>query len=326
MASFGAVSRLSVPSLRRAAIVLLVLGLLAGTGVVLLPDPTSTATAKTKSVKATKRFADGTCSRTAVRFGVVLPAGDYRGQAAAARITTDLSEQLGCPAMVVVYPTQAQLLTALSTHAVELGQLDPAAVVVGDRVVGTTAIGAYTIGRDVPARAPEVRLWVKASSKIRRLADLRGQPVALGPRLTAGGDITPRAALLRSGVRLGELRGAGHAVWTSRDTDALRKLRAGEVTAAITRGPVPAAQRRNLRRLWSSVGPPADVVVARPGIPNAVRRLLVVAVRGLPGDVLAPLGARQGIPQPGPLMTVPLDLYGPVAAQLDELTAAGLVP
>jgi hypothetical protein len=57
-----------------------------------------------------------------------------------------------------------------------------------------------------------------------------------------------------------------------------------------------------------------------------VRRLIQVAVRGLPGAALAPLAARQGISEPAPLATVPLDLYAPVASRLDELAAAGLQP
>ncbi|MGX6448180.1 hypothetical protein ACVU7I_08965, partial [Patulibacter sp. S7RM1-6] len=73
-------------------------------------------------------------------------------------------------------------------------------------------------------------------------------------------------------------------------------------------------------------GPLADVVAIRPGVPNAFRRLVLVAVRDLPGRTLAPLAARQGIQQPAPLTSVPLDLYGPVAAQLDDLAGAGLRP
>jgi hypothetical protein len=107
---------------------------------------------------------------------------------------------------------------------------------------------------------------------------------------------------------------------------ALRALESGDADAAVTRGPVAASATRGLRRIWTETGPLADVIVLRPGIPNAVRRLILFAIRGLPTASLAPLAARQGIAEPAPLTSVPLDLYAPVAERIDALTAAGLQP
>jgi ABC-type phosphate/phosphonate transport system substrate-binding protein len=314
------------PAFRAAVLLAAVLCVLAGAVLVARPGAGVAAdTPAPAGEKDTMRFADGTCADTAVRFGVVQPPADAAARAAAERLGRGLTEGLGCRVVVVAYPTQASLVTALAVHEVEVGQLDPAAVVVADRAVGSAAIGAYAVDESTPARAPRVALWTRGGGDVRALGDLRGRPIAFGPQLTAGGDLEPRAALLRAGVATAG-SGDARSVFTADDASALRALRSGRVDAAVTRGRVRPSSVRGLRRVWSATGPLADVLVLRPGMPSAVRRLMVVAVRGLSTAALAPLAARQGITEPAPLTVVPLDLYAPVADRLDSLTVAGLQP
>nr|WP_246852210.1 PhnD/SsuA/transferrin family substrate-binding protein [Patulibacter sp. SYSU D01012] len=249
---------------------------------------------------------------------------DAAGARAAEVFRADLAEQLGCRVVVVPYATQARVVTALAVHEVDLGQLDPAALVVADRAAGVASVGAYAVDQDTPARAGALALWTRRDGP-RDLAGLRGRRLALGAPLTAGGDLAPRAALLAAGVRA-DAPATDDVLDAGDDAEALRALRAGRVDAALTRQRPARREVRGLRRVWRATGPLADVVAIRPGIPNAFRRLVLVAVRQLPGRTLAPLAARQGIQQPAPLTSVPLDLYGPVAAQLDDLVGAGLRP
>lgn len=300
---------------------LLLAGLVAA--VVLLAGP-GRSVAQTDGPRDVERFASGTCKEAAVRFGVVLPDGDAEGRAAADRFTQDLSEGLGCRAVTVVYATQARLVTAIGMHDVDVAQVDPASTIVAARVTGASPVGAYALDAETPARAQPTELWVRRSGGPRDLAGLRGREVALGPRGTAGGDLDPRAALLAAGVRVGTADD-DLATFTDDDATALTALRERRVDAAVTRGAPTGEAVAGLRRIWRQTGPLADVVVLRPGIPKALRRLVVSAVRKLPGAALAPLTARQGIAEPAPLITVPLDLYSPVGARLDDLTAAGLV-
>lgn len=313
--------------LRAVGAVLALVAIVAGVALTAGAGRTTAAGTTTAAAgdKDTKRFADGSCGATAVRFGVVLTAGDVEGSAAAGRFAHDLAEGLGCRAVVVGYPTQAQLVTALAMHEVEIGQLDPAAVVVADRTVGAAPVAAYAVDEDSPARVSAPALWVRRDGDARRLGDLKDRRIAFGPRLTTGGDVDPRAALLAAGVPTGAADDT-RSRFVADDLDALDALRAGRVDAAVTRGTVAASERRGLRRVWTETGPLADVLVLRPGIPNAVRRLILFAVRGLPTASLAPLAARQGIAEPAPLTSVPLDLYAPVAERIDALTAAGLQP
>jgi ABC-type phosphate/phosphonate transport system substrate-binding protein len=297
--------------------------LLTAAVVVLLVRPGGGSAATTD--KDTERFADDSCAKVAVRFGVVIPADDDAGRAAADRLTADLAEGLGCRAIAVPYATQARLVTALITHDVDVAELDPAAMVIADRVAGAVPAGAYAIDADTPARTAPTELWVRKNSRIRTLADLKDRAVAFGPRTTAGGDIGPRAALLAAGVRRGA-PGDRLASWTDSDAAALRSLGDLTVDAAVTRHAPSPSETRDYRRIWTTTGSLADVLALRPGLPRAVRRLIQVAVRGLPGAALAPLAARQGIADPAPLTAVPLDLYAPVASRLDELVAAGLRP
>lgn len=290
--------------------------------VVLLVRPGGGSAAETPSAVDAKRFADGSCQAAAVRFGVVLPDGDAEGRAAAERLTTDLAEGLGCKAIAIRYATQARLVTALAMQEVDIAQLDPAAAIVASRATGSVPAGAYAVDEDTPARTTPTELWVRRDGDLRALGDLKDRPVALGPRLTAGGDLDPRSALLRAGVRLDD----DHITSTDDDATALRDLRSRRVDAAVTRHAPTGTDVRGLRRIWTTTGPLADVVLLRPGIPRAVRRLIQVAIRGLPGAALAPLAARQGISEPAPLAVVPLDLYAPVASRLDDLIAAGLTP
>jgi ABC-type phosphate/phosphonate transport system substrate-binding protein len=318
-----------VPRLRsRSAAGLALAALLLAAAVLLLARPgggVAATPAASPGPRDSERFVEDSCAQDAVRFGVVLARGDAAGRAAADRLTTDLSEGLGCEAITVAYATQARLVTALAMHDVDVAQLDPAALVVADRVTGAVSAGAYAVDRDTPARARPTELWVRRGSRVSTLADLAGRPIAFGPRLTTGGDVDPRTALLRAGVRTG-----GDDDTESRfvddDVTALAALRAGRVDAAITRDAPSGDDVAGLRRVWSATGPLADVLVLRPGITRAVRRLIQVAVRGLPGAALAPLAARQGISEPAPLATVPLDLYAPIASRLDDLAAAGLQP
>ncbi|MGX6450238.1 PhnD/SsuA/transferrin family substrate-binding protein, partial [Patulibacter sp. S7RM1-6] len=154
-----------------AVVVLLVLALAAG----VLAARGAAADGDADAPAKDTRFEDGTCDDTAVRFGVVLPDGDAEGAAAAEVFRTDLAEQLGCRVAVVAYGTQARLVTALAMHEVDLGQLDPAAMVVADRAVGAVSVGAYAVDQDTPARAGALALWVRERTGVRDLAGLRGR-------------------------------------------------------------------------------------------------------------------------------------------------------
>lgn len=325
-ASFEPVLRSSSRPAARPAL-LLVGALLLAVAVLVGVRAGSGATAATPPAPA-KRFADGSCQKTAIRFGIVLAPGDRAGRAAADVLTRDIAQQLGCPAITVPRASQSELVSALALHQVDLAQIDPAAVTPTDRLIAAVPLGAYTTGRETPARTRPSRLWTRADGP-QTLRELRPDAVELGPELTAAGDVLPRTALLGAGVAVGRATAAGAPTPVRRaadDASGLRDLRRGRVEAAVTVGPVSRSASRGLRQLWASEPVLADVVVIRPGIPNAVRRLIVAAVRDLPSDALAPLAARQGIANPMPLLTVPLDLYAQLGWQQDALTAAGLHP
>ena len=189
----------SRPSPRAVLGLAALLVLVAACALVLRPGTSPAAEAEA----APKRFASGSCAEDAVRFGLALAPGDDEGLAAARRFVQELSERLGCRTLVVTRSSQAELVTALSTHEIDIAQVDPAVTVVADRVVGSAVIGAYTVDGDTPARTTAPAIWVREASRLRTLADLRDRAVAFGPRLTAGGDLNPRDALLRAGIPTG---------------------------------------------------------------------------------------------------------------------------
>lgn len=292
--------------------------------------PTSSATAA-DGPPDVRRLAQG-CRDSAVRFGIVLADGDTAGRRAATAITDEIGEQIGCRAIVVTRTTQPQLLAALALHQVDFAQVDPATLVAGERTVALTVMGAYSAAADTPARvATAPRLWARRDGPVNALKDARGRRIVLGPELTVAGDLEPRAALLAAGVPTAPAIAAASDAATAisratNDGDALERLRAGDADMALTRGAVTEAQRRGLRSVWTGEAPLADLLVIRPGVPNEVRRLLLSAVRDVPGALLAPLAARQGIEHPIPLLPVPAELYDPASDQFDALTGAGLVP
>ncbi|MBF6620403.1 MAG: PhnD/SsuA/transferrin family substrate-binding protein [Patulibacter sp.] len=299
----------------------------AGPGV----TPTTTATADDGAAKPAKRLTAG-CRETPVRLGMVLPADDADGRRASEAIADEIGRQVGCRVSVVTRETQPEMLAALALHQIDVAQVDPATLVVGERTVALTVMGAYSAVADTAARASAPpRLWAPRSGPVRSIEDTGGRRITLGPALTAAGDLAPRAALLAAGVPTTPAldRVADTATEVTRGDDdraALARLRDGATDVALTRGPVTEAQSRGLRAVWTGEPPLADLLVIRPGVPNDVRRLLLSAVRDVPGALLAPLAARQGIDSPTPLMPVPTELYDPVADQLDTLTAAGLLP
>lgn len=292
--------------------------------------PTSSATAA-DGPSEVRRLTQG-CRDSAVRFGIVLPDGDEAGVRAATAITDEIGEQIGCRAIVVTRETQPQLLAALALHQIDFAQIDPATLVAGERTVALTVMGAYSAVADTPARvATAPRLWARRGGPVRALKDARDRRIVLGPELTVAGDLAPRAALLAAGVpTVPAIAAASDTATTitraANDGDALERLRAGDADLVLTRGAVTAARTRGLRAVWTGEAPLADVLVIRPGVPNDVRRLLLSAVRDVPGALLAPLAERQGIAHPIPLLPVPAELYDPASDQFDALTSAGLAP
>lgn len=311
----------SRPSPRVVLGLLAFVALIAGLALVLRPGTSPAADAD----PAPKRFADGSCAEDPVRFGLALAPGDLGGVAAARRFADELTERLGCRTLVVPRASQGELVTALSTHEVDIAQVDPAVVIVAERVVGSSVVGAYTTDGDTPARSTPPAIWVREASRLRTLGDLRGRAVALGPQLTAGGDLDPRDALLRAGVPKGGVDDRTTR-WSADDAEALAALRSRDVDAAVTRGVPPGGPPAGLRAVWAGDAPLADVMLARPAIPNAVRRLLLNAVRRMPAASLGPLSARQGLRDAAPLATVPLGLYAPLADRFDRLAGADLLP
>jgi len=292
--------------------------------------PATTSTAAVEA-KPPKRLTAG-CHESPVRLGMVLPAADAEGRRAADAIADELGRQIGCRVGVVTRETQPEMLAALALHQIDMAQVDPATLVVGERTVALTVMGAYSAAPDTAARVSDPpRLWARRSGPVRTIEDVRGRRVTLGPELTVAGDLAPRAALLAAGVPTTPVIGrveetATEITRSDDDRRALARLRDGATDVALTRGPVTDAQARGLRAVWTGEAPLADLFVIRPGVPNDVRRLLLSAVRDVPGALLAPLAAHQGIDVPTPLLPVPTELYDPVTDQLDELTAAGLLP
>lgn len=292
--------------------------------------PTSSATAA-DGPSEVRRLVQG-CRDSAVRFGIVLADGDAAGRRAATAISDEIGEQIGCRVIVVTRTTQPQLLAALALHQVDIAQVDPATLVAGGRTVALTVMGAYSAVADTPARAAtEPRLWARRGGPVSALEDARGRRIVLGPELTVAGDLAPRAALLAAGVPTAPAiaKAADTATAVTRaadDGEALGRLRDGDGDVVLTRGTVTATQTRGLRAVWTGEAPLADLLVIRPGVPNGVRRLLLSAVRDVPGALLAPLAERQGIDHPIPLLPVPAELYDSAADQLDALTSAGLLP
>jgi ABC-type phosphate/phosphonate transport system substrate-binding protein len=292
--------------------------------------PTSSATAADRP-SPVRRLTQG-CRDSAVRFGIVLPAGDKAGLRAATAVTDEIGEQIGCRAIVVTRGTQPQLLAALALHQVDFAQVDPATLVAGERTVALTVMGAYSAAADTPARvATAPRLWARRGGPVSALKDARDRRIVLGPELTVAGDLAPRSALLAAGVPTAPAIPAASDTATAvtraeDDGDALGRLRAGDADLALTHGAVTPAQSRGLRAVWTGEAPLADVLVIRPGVPNEVRRLLLSAVRDVPGALLAPLAERQGITHPIPLLPVPAELYDAASDQFDALTSAGLAP
>jgi len=308
-----------LPSLRRRLPLLAVAALVAAVAMLAL---VAGGRAASGGDEARPRFADASCTRTAVRLGFALPDGDEAGPRAAERAARSFGELLACPVQVVVRRDQVELVAALALHQIDLAQLDPLAMVVGDRVAAIAPIGAYATGLDVPARGAPSRIWTRGT-RIDVLSGLRGRRLALGPALTAGGDLLPRRALLDVGLRAGE---DVPTVRAADDARALALLRRGAVDAAVTRGPLRPEDERGLREVWRSEPVLADVVAIRPGVPGALRRLIGASVRGLTAVSIGALADRQGIARPTGMVNVPPDLYGPLADGLDHLTGAGLSP
>lgn len=308
----------------------LVVGAAALAGVVIAVPGGGPTTPATAAAPSDARRLEGGCRDAAVRFGIVLGEDDGGGRRAAAAIADEIGEQTGCRVSVVARASQPELLAALALHQIDFAQVDPATLVAGERTVALTVMGAYSAIADTPARASTApRLWARRGGPVRALEDARDRRIVLGPELTVAGDLAPRAALLAAGVPTGPAIASAATTATTRSEDdavALRRLRTGEADLVLTRGDVTAEQARGLRAVWTGEAPLADLLVIRPGVPNEVRRLLLSAVRDVPGALLAPLAARQGITHPIPLLSVPSELYDPAADQLDALTGAGLVP
>lgn len=293
--------------------------------------PATTATANDGRPNAPKRLTTG-CRESPVRIGIVLPADDTEGRRAAEAVAGEIGRQVSCRVTLVTRETQPAMLAALALHQIDVAQVDPATLVVGERTVALTVMGAYSAAADTPARVSSPpRLWVRRSGPVRAIEDAGGRRITLGPELTVAGDLAPRAALLAAGVptapAIARVADGVTAIRRSDDDrDALARLRDGTTDVALTRGSVSERQARGLRAIWTGEAPLADLLVIRPGVPNDVRKLLLSGVRDVPGALLAPLAARQGIAAPTPLLPVPTVLYDPVTDQLDALTAAGLFP
>ncbi len=319
------------PSLR-VAVALLVAALVLLGGIAVWPGatPATTATAADGTTTA-KRLTEG-CRESAVRFGIVLADDDTGGRRAADAIAEEIGRQIGCRAIVVTRASQPEMLAALALHQVDFAQVDPATLVVGERVVALTVMGAYSAEADTAARVGDPpRLWARRDGPVGTLEDASGRGITLGPELTVAGDLAPRAALLAAGVPTAPAIDRVTATTTAidradDDVEALDQLRDGETDLALTRGPVSGAQARGLRAVWTGETPLADVLAIRPGLPNDVRRLLLSAVRDVPGALLAPLAERQGIDNALPLLPVPTELYDATTDELDALTSAGLIP
>lgn len=269
-------------------------------------------------------------SQPPIRIGLSQAGGSGWARGEGERLAARLATVVGRPAVAVVLADYRSLVDALSSGALDLAWMPPAAFVEAEKRGGRALAVASRLGRTTYQSA----IITRRDSPVTSLTDLRGQSVAWVDRDSASGYLFALAELLQALGSVGAL-GRQHFVGSHRAV--CEAVADGWATAGATYAILDADGHVDTSGWHERMGPraaeirvvaytrpiPGDNVACRPGLDPSTMKRLANALVELSGDedgraILHDVFRAEAlVPEPG-------DIYGDVRRTLETLRAAGI--
>ncbi|HEY2438864.1 MAG TPA: phosphate/phosphite/phosphonate ABC transporter substrate-binding protein [Solirubrobacteraceae bacterium] len=290
------------------------------------------ATSSTATASAVASTSGG-CPHNPVRFAVEPYDTGPALEKAYSSLATDIGQKLGCKVQLIISNSYVAEIESMRGGNLEMGEFGPLGYVLAHKIADAQPVAVFgdTNGK---ADTYTAGLWVKKSSPITSVKQLRGKTVALSSTTSTSGGLYPISALINAGFKCTVTTCQGlKIVFSGGHPASLLALTHGTVDAAEVnsqqQASATAAHQFNAadyRQIWKSTPIINDPITVDGHLSPAFQQKVRAALLGLSAAQTSTVDTELGTASNGPMVPATDGLYNQVrgVANSVHLTPADL--
>lgn len=255
-----------------------------------------------------------TCPNGEIKFGIEPYEDPAKLEPAYQVLGEALEKKLNCPVQVQVLEDYSAEVLAMQNGKLDLGQFGPLGYVFASERAGAEPLASFGLA-DGTLSSYTAGIWVPKDSAVETIEDLKGEDLALGSIGPTSGDVLPRYALAKAGIKENELKinyAGGHPealLALKNSTVAAAQINSQTLNTAKTEGSFDAAE---FKQIWESDPIPNDPITVRGDAPDEFKEAVKDALLSLDTEEVEKIGAFLDVSPAGPLVEVDRDTYAPL--------------
>ncbi|MBV9466806.1 MAG: phosphate/phosphite/phosphonate ABC transporter substrate-binding protein [Solirubrobacterales bacterium] len=310
------------------AAILLSLGAIALAGCGSSSSSKSTAGASQAAAKSAG------CPHDPVRFAVEPYDAGPALESAYKSLTSALQTNLACPVQLIISNSYVAEIEAMRSGQLDLGEFGPLGYVLAHRIASAQPIAAFADPNGKPVTYT-AGIWVKKSSPITSVAQLKGKTLALSSTTSTSGALYPVYALVQAGFKCqGVSSCQGITIkYAGGHPESLLALTHGTVDAAEVNSQQEATAEKagkfnpaDYREIWKSDPIENDPITVRGDLSPAFQQRVSAAILKLTPTQVASVDSELGTGSTGGMVSASDSLYSGITslAQTEGLSLKNL--
>jgi phosphonate transport system substrate-binding protein len=279
----------------------------------------SAAASSTSSAAAAAAASTATCPHNPVRFAVEPYDTGPALEKAYSSLATDLGQKLGCKVQLIVSNSYVAEIEAMRGGNLEMGEFGPLGYILAHKIADAQPLAVFGDTNGQPDTYT-AGIWVKKSSPITSLQQLKGKTVALSSTTSTSGGLYPISALIGAGFKCTVTTCRGlKIVFSGGHPASLLALTHGTVDAAEInsqqQASATAAHQFNAadyRQIWKSTPIINDPITVYGHLSPAFQQKVKAALLGLTAAQTATVDTELGTASNGPMVSADDALYNKV--------------
>jgi phosphonate transport system substrate-binding protein len=273
------------------------------------------------------------CPHNPVRFAVEPYDTGPALEKAYSSLATDIGQKLGCKVALIVSNSYVAEIEAMRGGNLEMGEFGPLGYILARKIADAQPVAAFG-DKNGKADTYTAGLWVKKSSPITSVKQLKGKTVALSSTTSTSGGLYPISALIGAGLKCTVTTCQGlKIVFSGGHPASLLALTHGTVDAAEInsqqQASATAAHKFNAadyRQIWKSTPIINDPITVYGHLSPAFQQKVRSALLGLSAAQTSTVDSELGTASNGPMVAVTDATYNRVrsVANSVHLTPADL--
>ena len=139
------------------------------------------------------------CPNGHVNFGVEPYDSGAKFTGAYKALTSDLSQNLGCPVSLIINDNYTAEVEAMKADKIDVGEFGPLGYIFAHSIADAQPVAVFADKHGKPVTYTAA-IWVPNASPIKTVAELKGHTIAFSDPGSTSGNLMPRYALIQAGL------------------------------------------------------------------------------------------------------------------------------